>query len=100
MRQTVKCDKGNRFSTTYHQTFNPQELFGKYPIQRMAIVMAIPGTLRSYFNAFGDLDWGSVTGTCFKSILKIISKIPTITPSLFSQNMWEIEHGLCACTER
>ena len=50
--KSVKCDKGNRFSTTYQKTLNWLEFFGKYPVQRMAIVMATTGMLRSYFYAF------------------------------------------------
>ena len=32
-----KCDTGNRFSTIYHQSLNPQQVFGKCIIHRMAI---------------------------------------------------------------
>ena len=46
-----KCDTDHRFSTTYHQNLNPQQVFGKCIIQRMANVMATTGTLRWYFNA-------------------------------------------------
>ena len=47
----LKCDTDHRFSTTYHQSLNPQEVFAKCIIQRMANVMATTGTLRWYFNA-------------------------------------------------
>ena len=46
-----KCDTDNRFSTTYHQSLNLQQIFGKCIIQRMAIVMATTGKLRWYFTA-------------------------------------------------
>ena len=45
-----KCDTDHRFSTTY-QSLNPQHVFGKCIIQRMANVMATTATLRRYFNA-------------------------------------------------
>ena len=31
-----KCDTDQRFSMTYHQNLNPQQVFGKCIIQRMA----------------------------------------------------------------
>ena len=46
-----KCDTGHRFSTKYHQSLNPQYVFGKCIIQRMANVMDITGMLRWYLNA-------------------------------------------------
>ena len=45
-----KCNTDHRYSITY-QSLNPQQVFGKCIIQRMAIVMAVAGTLRWYFNA-------------------------------------------------
>ena len=47
----LKYDTDHRFSTTYHQSLNPQEDFGKFIIQRMANVMATTGALRWCFNA-------------------------------------------------
>ena len=46
----LKCDTDHRFSTTYHQSLNPHQNFGKFIIQRMANLMATTGTLRWYFN--------------------------------------------------
>ena len=65
-----KCDTGHRFSTTYHQGLNPKPVFGKCIIQRMANVMATTGTLRWYFNAWGYLVLGSVTGTHYSLFQK------------------------------
>ena len=43
-----KCDTDHRFSTTYHQSLNPQQGFGKCIIHRMANVMATTGTNEAY----------------------------------------------------
>ena len=58
-----KCDTDNIFSTTCHQIINPQQVFGKCTIQRMASVMATTGTLRWSLMLDGDLVSGPVTGT-------------------------------------
>ena len=44
-----KCDIDHIFSTTYYQSLNPEQGFGKCIIQRIANVMATTGTLRWYF---------------------------------------------------
>ena len=49
--KVFKCDKDHRFRTTFHQSLNTQQVFGKCFIQHMANVMATTGTLRWYFNA-------------------------------------------------
>ena len=51
----------------------------------MAVVMATTGRLRfvGILMLAGDLVSGPVTGTYYSLFQKSISKIPTVTPSLF-----------------
>ena len=70
----VKCDTDHRFSTTYYQSLNPQQVCGKCIVQRMAIA----GILM----LDGDLVLGPVTDTCYSLFQKVIGNIPTVTPSL------------------
>ena len=89
-----KCDTDHRFSTTYHQSLNPQQVFGKCIIHRMANVMATTGTLRWYLMLDGDLVLGPVTGTYYCLFKKEISNIPTVTPSLFTQTHGITRHNV------
>ena len=64
-----KCDTDHIFSTTYHQSLKPQQVFGKCIIKRMAKVMVTTGTLNWYLNA----SWPCFR-ICHRHIFKAIPK--------------------------
>ena len=61
-----KCDTDHRISTTYHQSLNPQQVFGKCIIQSVANVMATTGTLRWYTG-----HWRYIHGTNTKLLMPL-----------------------------
>ena len=88
--------------TLYHQSINPQQVFGKCIIQRMANVTALTGTLRcvDILMLDGDLKLGPVTGTYYSLFQKEISNIPTLTPSLFNQIRRITRHIVSKCNKK